>query len=182
MKFLHKEPLLMCSLNLFFWTIFALLEAECQSFLISRLAWYTLYVNKKIIIASLWFCRQDFLFDFSPQLVRNPSFTGQLCKGLKYINIWNLTQFRTTLMNISVCEKSVYVWRISLDIEQRGPKTTWQRVNSYVFTLNCTNAKDGFGLFYTDIEAHVFARIPQTNAIFLSDHLLMISSLGAQGT
>ena len=30
--------------------------------------------------------------------MRNPSFIGHLCKGLKYINIWNLTQFRTTLL------------------------------------------------------------------------------------
>ena len=55
--------------------------------------------QKKVPIVSLWFCRQGFLFDYTPQLVRNPSFIGYLCKRPKYINIWNLTHFPTTLIN-----------------------------------------------------------------------------------
>ena len=57
------------------------------------------YGNEIIPIVSLWCCRQGFLFDFTPQLVRNPSFIGYLCNGPEYINIWNLTKFQTTLLN-----------------------------------------------------------------------------------
>ena len=37
-------------------------------------------------------------FDFTSQLVRNPSFIGYLRKGPEYINIWNLTKFPTNLI------------------------------------------------------------------------------------
>ena len=34
--------------------------------------------------------------------MRNPSFIGHLCKGLKYINTWNLTQFGTTIVDCNI--------------------------------------------------------------------------------
>ena len=49
---------------------------------------------------SLYYCWQGFLFDFKPQLVRNPSFIGYLCKTPDYINILDLTQSPTTLLSM----------------------------------------------------------------------------------
>ena len=102
--------------------------------------WATLwssYANKEIPIITLWFCRQGFLFDFTPQLVRNSSFIGYLCKGPKYINIWNLTQFQTTILEGAKKKKAdvlnqipsiiTYEWLIKLGMfrELFGTSLIW---------------------------------------------------------
>ena len=72
--------------------------------------------NEKIPIVSLLFCRQGFFFDFTPQLVRNSSFIEYFRKGPTYINIWNLTKFRTPyklcVTSLATAKRAIFLQNI----------------------------------------------------------------------